>query len=78
MFEYSIDENNAITISSSESKTRWFQPNYPNGESFESREAAELWADLQTAHMNKDNTKEFLPGISREIPKIKKEYSEDS
>lgn len=70
MFSYLIDENNTVLISSPDTKTRWLQPYYPNGEAWEGREAAEAWAILQTAHMNGDKSVGFFPGPSRAEPKI--------
>jgi hypothetical protein len=47
---YEIDENFAIKIfDDSATVPFWFQPNYPNEDTFDSKEEAETWAKLAIA-----------------------------
>jgi hypothetical protein len=44
---FTIDENNQISVfQNEETKPFLLQPYYPNGDSFDSKEEAETWAEL--------------------------------
>ena len=65
---YEIDENFAVRIfNDNENVPFWFQPDYPNGDSFDSYDEAQTWAQLAIASY--DENEPFVPigkGLSGE------------
>lgn len=55
---YEIDDKNAVNIYDGiNPEPFWFQPHYPNGDSFDTKEEAETWAKLAVA----SHTEETAP-----------------
>ena len=58
---YEIDENNAVRIYDGiNPEPFWYQPHYPNEDSFDSKEEATVWAELALASQT-DETAPFPP-----------------
>lgn len=58
---YEINDNNAVSIYDGiNPEPFWFQPHYPNGDSFDSKEEAETWAELAIASQT-DESAPFPP-----------------
>lgn len=70
---YEIDEKNAVTVfNEGEDVPFWFQPDYPNGDSFDSKEEAETWAKLAVAsHQDSEPYAPNGKGLAGEPKKIK-------
>lgn len=57
---YEIDENNAVRIwDDMNPEPFWFQPTYPNGDTFDTSREAEAWALLAMA--SQSDTEPFPP-----------------
>jgi hypothetical protein len=71
-YRYTVDENFAVRVfNGSETVPFWFQPEYPNGDSFDSTEEATTWAEHAVASM--DGVSPFPPngkGLEPEVRKI--------
>lgn len=48
IMHYLIGENNSVSIYANENDVKpfWYQPTYPNGDTFDSAEEASQWAEL--------------------------------
>lgn len=67
MYRYEIKENNVVEVFSEGSDVPFLrQPTYPNGDSFDSFEEAEGWANMLLIHLN-DKTQPTAP-IGKNIP----------
>jgi len=54
-FRYTVDNNNAVRVFKDEDDVPfWFQPDYPNGDKFDTKEEAEAWAVLAVESMQED------------------------
>jgi len=57
---YTIDSENAVSIfNDGDGIPFWYQPTYPNGDTFDSYEEAEIWAKLAIAAY--DENEPFAP-----------------
>lgn len=68
MYTFEIDENNAVRIfMEGQEAPVIFQPDWPNGTPWASREEAETWAQLYIESFENPAVP-FLPGFSPEEP----------
>jgi len=77
-FTYTIDNDNAVRVfKNGDDAPFWFQPDYPNGDKFDTKEEAEAWAVLAVESMQDDKpfppsgkgvTGEAKPTTPAEIP----------
>lgn len=62
-YTYTIDEDFAVRIFKDEETVPfWFQPDYPNGDKFDSVEEATTWADHAVASMDGESP---LPPVGK-------------
>jgi len=72
-YSYEINESNEIRVwdienPNEENQPFFYQPNWPNGEQWSSKEEAEEWVLLFIASL-KNSKSEYLAGDSPESPK---------
>ena len=54
-FSYTVDKDNAVRVFKDEDTVPfWFQPDYPNGDKFDTKAEAEAWAALAIESMQAD------------------------
>lgn len=73
---YTVDENFAIRIfNDGETIPFWFQPDYPNSNSFDSKEEAESWAEMAIASYTNESA--FFPPNGKNIAPQPKPTAEE-
>jgi len=82
MYRYEIDENFAVTgYVEGQEFPMLFQPDYPNGDKFDSREEAERWAQLWVDAFSSTNPYppegKNIPGKPKLLPSEPEESTND-